>query len=296
MLCVTGALGHWLLIRCYEVAEASAVQPFAYLQLVFASAIGLRGFPRDAENQRRHRRGTCCGCGDIYPLAGTAHHKSSLAALQFLRQPDRPGFPRQTRTVNYHRLHHPHDIVPRFVERDMFNPINGVNGRIARVAVDADPSCAVARDRRCTPPQPARMRGRIPRSVGPGKRCQGSCYSQRQRSDGRPRRATQVSRPSALRCRASPASGRVRQRGFWPRRKIHFRGARSKARVRLALETLPWPDPVPGSRAAYAPLRHRRRILQGKQRHRADQAVAPCRPAALALPGSGSRPDAVETG
>ncbi|MGB5557869.1 MAG: DMT family transporter [Paracoccaceae bacterium] len=41
MLCVTGALGHWLLIRCYEVAEASAVQPFAYLQLVFASAIGL---------------------------------------------------------------------------------------------------------------------------------------------------------------------------------------------------------------------------------------------------------------
>ncbi len=40
-LCVTGALGHWLLIRCYEVAEASAVQPFAYLQLVFASVIGL---------------------------------------------------------------------------------------------------------------------------------------------------------------------------------------------------------------------------------------------------------------
>ena len=44
MLCVTGALGHWLLIRCYEVAEASAVQPFAYLQLVFASAIGLLVF------------------------------------------------------------------------------------------------------------------------------------------------------------------------------------------------------------------------------------------------------------
>jgi drug/metabolite transporter (DMT)-like permease len=36
-LCVTGALGHWLLIRAYEVAEASAVQPFAYLQLVFGS-------------------------------------------------------------------------------------------------------------------------------------------------------------------------------------------------------------------------------------------------------------------
>ena len=44
ILCITGALGHWLLIRTYEVAEASAVQPFAYLQLVFASAIGLMVF------------------------------------------------------------------------------------------------------------------------------------------------------------------------------------------------------------------------------------------------------------
>ncbi|MCV2875826.1 DMT family transporter [Rhodobacteraceae bacterium XHP0102] len=40
-LCVLGALGHYLLIRCYEVAEASAVQPFAYLQLPFASVIGI---------------------------------------------------------------------------------------------------------------------------------------------------------------------------------------------------------------------------------------------------------------
>jgi drug/metabolite transporter (DMT)-like permease len=40
-LCITGAGGHWLLIKTYEVAEASAVQPFAYLQLVFASAIGI---------------------------------------------------------------------------------------------------------------------------------------------------------------------------------------------------------------------------------------------------------------
>ncbi|MDA7426434.1 DMT family transporter [Thalassococcus lentus] len=43
-LCITGALGHYLLIRCYEVAEASAVQPFAYLQLVFASAMGVMLF------------------------------------------------------------------------------------------------------------------------------------------------------------------------------------------------------------------------------------------------------------
>jgi drug/metabolite transporter (DMT)-like permease len=40
-LCCTAILGHWLLIRAYEVAEASAVQPFAYLQLVFASTIGI---------------------------------------------------------------------------------------------------------------------------------------------------------------------------------------------------------------------------------------------------------------
>ena len=40
-LCVTGATGHWLLIKTYEIAEASAVQPFAYLQLVFASTIGI---------------------------------------------------------------------------------------------------------------------------------------------------------------------------------------------------------------------------------------------------------------
>ena len=44
LLCLTGASGHWLLIRCYEVAEASAVQPFAYFQLVFASALGMAVF------------------------------------------------------------------------------------------------------------------------------------------------------------------------------------------------------------------------------------------------------------
>ncbi|SDF05541.1 DMT family transporter [Sulfitobacter delicatus] len=43
-LCVTGVTGHWLLIRCYEVAEASAVQPFAYTQLIFTVIIGLSVF------------------------------------------------------------------------------------------------------------------------------------------------------------------------------------------------------------------------------------------------------------
>jgi drug/metabolite transporter (DMT)-like permease len=44
VLCVTGATGHFLLIKCYEVAEASAVQPFAYFQLVFAAVLGLTIF------------------------------------------------------------------------------------------------------------------------------------------------------------------------------------------------------------------------------------------------------------
>ena len=41
LLCCTAAGSHWLLIKAYAVAEASAIQPFAYLQIVWASAIGL---------------------------------------------------------------------------------------------------------------------------------------------------------------------------------------------------------------------------------------------------------------
>jgi drug/metabolite transporter (DMT)-like permease len=43
-LCVTGALGHWLLIRAYDVAEASAVQPFAFLQLLWVAILGMAIF------------------------------------------------------------------------------------------------------------------------------------------------------------------------------------------------------------------------------------------------------------
>jgi len=41
LLSASGVVGHYLLIKCYEVAEASAVQPFAYLQLIWASIIGI---------------------------------------------------------------------------------------------------------------------------------------------------------------------------------------------------------------------------------------------------------------
>ena len=44
LLCLTGALGHYLLIKTYEVAEASAVQPFAYFQLVFVSILAVTVF------------------------------------------------------------------------------------------------------------------------------------------------------------------------------------------------------------------------------------------------------------
>lgn len=43
-LCVTGAFGHWSLIKAYEAAEASEIQPFAYLQMVFAIIIGITIF------------------------------------------------------------------------------------------------------------------------------------------------------------------------------------------------------------------------------------------------------------
>lgn len=44
VLCITGAIGHWLLIKCYELAEASAVQPFAYFHLVFGTIVGVSVF------------------------------------------------------------------------------------------------------------------------------------------------------------------------------------------------------------------------------------------------------------
>ena len=44
LLCFTAMTGHYLLIRAYEIAEASAIQPFSYFQLAFASALGVVAF------------------------------------------------------------------------------------------------------------------------------------------------------------------------------------------------------------------------------------------------------------
>ncbi len=43
-LCVTGAFGHFTLIKAYELTEAATVQPFAYFQLVFAALLGILVF------------------------------------------------------------------------------------------------------------------------------------------------------------------------------------------------------------------------------------------------------------
>ncbi|NTJ41764.1 DMT family transporter [Agrobacterium larrymoorei] len=40
-LCITGASGHYLLIRAFELADAASVQPFSYYQLVLVSIVGV---------------------------------------------------------------------------------------------------------------------------------------------------------------------------------------------------------------------------------------------------------------
>jgi len=39
--CSISILSHWLLLKCYEQIEAARVQPYAYLQIVFVTLIGL---------------------------------------------------------------------------------------------------------------------------------------------------------------------------------------------------------------------------------------------------------------
>ena len=49
LLCILACLAHYLLIKCYELSEASSLQPFAYLQLLFATIIGLSIFSENLE-------------------------------------------------------------------------------------------------------------------------------------------------------------------------------------------------------------------------------------------------------
>jgi len=49
LLCLSSVSAHFLLIKAYEAAEVSAVQPFAYLQLVFVSFVGVLIFNETLE-------------------------------------------------------------------------------------------------------------------------------------------------------------------------------------------------------------------------------------------------------
>src|SRR5262245_27187206 len=42
LLCITGMTGHYLVIRAYELIDASAAQPITYLALVYASLFGVQ--------------------------------------------------------------------------------------------------------------------------------------------------------------------------------------------------------------------------------------------------------------
>lgn len=42
--CALSVLSHWLLLKCYQATEAARVQPYAYLQIVFVSVIGMSVF------------------------------------------------------------------------------------------------------------------------------------------------------------------------------------------------------------------------------------------------------------
>lgn len=79
LLCVTGAAGHYLLIRAYEVAEASAIQPFAYFQLVFASALGVFLFSEHLEGWTVLGAGLIVSAGVF--AAWRAHVRSSAQVV-----------------------------------------------------------------------------------------------------------------------------------------------------------------------------------------------------------------------
>ena len=44
VLCLMAITGNWLLIEAYDAADASSVQPFAYMQFPFVSLVGLFAF------------------------------------------------------------------------------------------------------------------------------------------------------------------------------------------------------------------------------------------------------------
>ena len=82
LLYVTGVPGHGLLIKCYEVAEASAVQPCGYLQMVFVAFIGVGLFWRGDWVQSCHWRRAFHRCRPIQLLARASAPSEALTVLK----------------------------------------------------------------------------------------------------------------------------------------------------------------------------------------------------------------------
>lgn len=78
VLCITGALGHYMLIKAYEFAEAATIQPFAYLQLALASLIGITVFGEQVDLTFLIGAGFIVGAGIYAMLAGRMRAKRAV--------------------------------------------------------------------------------------------------------------------------------------------------------------------------------------------------------------------------
>ena len=50
IMCVLSASSHFMMVKTLQVAEASVIQPFSYLQLVFGSIIGVTIFSESIDS------------------------------------------------------------------------------------------------------------------------------------------------------------------------------------------------------------------------------------------------------
>ena len=78
LLCILSTTGHFLFIKAFESAEASVLQPFTYLQLFFASIIGIVIFKEEL-TMNTLTGGTIVVCSGIF--AAWRNHKNNQKTL-----------------------------------------------------------------------------------------------------------------------------------------------------------------------------------------------------------------------
>ena len=78
LLCILSTTGHFLFIKAFESAEASLLQPFTYLQLFFASIIGIIIFKEEL-TMNTLVGGTIVVCSGIF--AAWRNHKNNQKTL-----------------------------------------------------------------------------------------------------------------------------------------------------------------------------------------------------------------------